>query len=157
MIQRIQSVYLLLATICYVVAFFIDFASVEGLSTALSFGLLSGTEIGEYAFTGNLFLNYGMFVNGLLCGLSATTIFLFKNRKSQFKMAYLAFGIALLYLILIFMGLDKVKLAFAGETDVKLVYKAGTYLPVAAIAFLILAHRSIKKDEELVKSIDRLR
>ena len=36
-------------------------------------------------------------------------------------------------------------------------YNIGTFLPVAALPFVFLANRGIKKDEELVKSLDRLR
>jgi len=41
--------------------------------------------------------------------------------------------------------------------NLKAVYWIGFYLPVAAIAFQFLAMRGIKKDEALVKSVDRLR
>ena len=33
----------------------------------------------------------------------------------------------------------------------------GIFLPVISIVFLVLANRAIKKDEDLVKSVDRLR
>lgn len=33
----------------------------------------------------------------------------------------------------------------------------GMFLPILSIVFLVLANRSIKKDEDLVKSVDRLR
>ena len=33
----------------------------------------------------------------------------------------------------------------------------GFYLPIAAVSFQFLANRGIKKDEELVKSVERLR
>ena len=157
MIQRVQSIYLLIATVCYACAFFVDFASVKGLETVLNFGVLSGTQVGGYSFEGNFFLTYAPYINGVLVALVGATIFLFKNRKNQLKLAYVAYGIALLYIVLIFLGLDKVKLAFASESEITFSYLTGTYLPVASIAFLILAHRAIKKDEELVKSVDRLR
>jgi hypothetical protein len=36
-------------------------------------------------------------------------------------------------------------------------FKAGAYLPLIQIVFVFLAQRAIGKDEELVKSADRLR
>jgi hypothetical protein len=33
----------------------------------------------------------------------------------------------------------------------------GMFLPIVAIVFLVLANKAIKKDEDLVKSVDRLR
>jgi hypothetical protein len=36
-------------------------------------------------------------------------------------------------------------------------YTIGAFLPLASVILLFLSNRSIKKDEELVKSADRLR
>ena len=33
----------------------------------------------------------------------------------------------------------------------------GMFLPLVSIVFLVLANKAIKKDEDLVKSVDRLR
>ena len=33
----------------------------------------------------------------------------------------------------------------------------GMFLPIISIVFLVLANKAIKKDEDLVKSVDRLR
>jgi hypothetical protein len=33
----------------------------------------------------------------------------------------------------------------------------GMFIPIASIVFLVLANKAIKKDEDLVKSVDRLR
>ena len=49
---------------------------------------------------------------------------------------------------------DTLKLSYG---NVEVSYHVGCYLPVLAIAFLILANRAIKKDEKLVRSLDRIR
>jgi hypothetical protein len=41
--------------------------------------------------------------------------------------------------------------------NLKAVYWIGFYMPVAAIAFQFMANRGIKRDEALVKSVQRLR
>jgi hypothetical protein len=47
--------------------------------------------------------------------------------------------------------------AISSGLDQKVVYKIGTYLPLLQVIFIFLAHQAIKKDDELVKSADRLR
>ena len=63
--------------------------------------------------------------------------------------------LAAVWAVLSFMQIDKIRLHEMPEAHVS--YGIGAYLPVVAIAFLLLAFRGIKKDEDLVKSIDRLR
>ena len=47
-------------------------------------------------------------------------------------------------------------LTVSGETSVS-EKGIGMFLPIVAIVFLVLANKAIKKDEDLVKSADRLR
>jgi hypothetical protein len=47
-------------------------------------------------------------------------------------------------------------LSLSGETDVS-EKGIGMLLPIFSIVFLVLANKAIKKDEDLVKSVDRLR
>lgn len=47
-------------------------------------------------------------------------------------------------------------LNLSGETQVS-EKGIGMFLPIVSIVFLVLANKAIKKDEDLVKSVDRLR
>lgn len=47
-------------------------------------------------------------------------------------------------------------LSISGETAVS-EKGIGMFLPIVSIVFLALANKAIKKDEDLVKSVDRLR
>ena len=47
-------------------------------------------------------------------------------------------------------------LNLSGETQVS-EKGIGLILPIFSIVFLVLANKAIKKDEDLVKSVDRLR
>ncbi len=47
-------------------------------------------------------------------------------------------------------------LTVSGETTVS-EKGIGMFLPIVAIFLLVLANKAIKKDEDLVKSVDRLR
>ena len=95
-------------------------------------------------------------VNLLLALMPIVAIFLFKNRKFQLKLSssamlsYTAFVVLMAITISENMKLVK---GFQGEGS----YTWGIALPFVAVIFLFLASRAIRKDENLVKSADRLR
>jgi hypothetical protein len=84
--------------------------------------------------------------------LSLVTIMNYKNRKFQFVLGRL--NIILNFILL---GLFVYQsLNVSGEADVS-EKGIGILLPIFSIVFLVLANKAIKKDEDLVKSVDRLR
>jgi hypothetical protein len=84
--------------------------------------------------------------------LALIAIFLFKNRKLQF-----VFGRIIILINLFLLGLlIYLSLNLSGEASVS-EKGIGMFLPVLAILFIVLANKAIKKDEDLVKSVDRLR
>lgn len=137
MLQRIQTVYLALTFIIVgLLPFFIPLWIINGVI--------------PYFFMQNV-------VYTILFGLSATlslfSIFSYKKRQNQFVMGRLniIFNLILLGLFLYHL------LNLSGET-VKVSEKGiGIFLPLVAIVLLVLANKSIKKDEDLVKSVDRIR
>ena len=136
MLQRIQTVYLLMAVI---------------ISSGLIFVFnLWTTKDGITIFAKDELLYLGLFLGSAL--LSLISIFMFKNRKSQFILGRL--NIILNFILL---GLFVYQsLSLSGETKVS-EKGIGILLPVFSIVFLALANKAIKKDEDLVKSVDRLR
>lgn len=136
MIQRIQSVYLLLAA---------------GVSGGLSFILPYGFDaqgVGLFANTDYLLLS--LFVVSAI--LSLLTIFLFKNRQLQFVLGRI--NILLNFILLgVFVYWSP---TISGETFVS-EKGIGMMIPIISIVLLVMANRAIKKDENLVKSVDRLR
>lgn len=90
---------------------------------------------------------------GIAC-LSAVAIFLYKNRKTQYK---LAISGAFLSAVVIGLQVWYVE-AFKKSTPiVQGTYQWGGLLPIAMMIFLFLAASGIRKDEKLIKSLDRLR
>jgi hypothetical protein len=143
MIQRIQTFYLLLSSI-------------------VSGGLIFIFNLWEVAekkiFIVNLFSQesflYEIIPTAFIASalLSLGTIFLFKNRKLQFVLGRVNILINLFLLgLLIYLSL-----IVSGETAVS-EKGIGMFLPILAILLLVLANKAIKKDEDLVKSVDRLR
>lgn len=84
--------------------------------------------------------------------LSVISLGLFKNRKQQIKLN--RFNLVVnLYLLGIIVYL---LLSLSGESQIS-EKGIGLFLPVLVIVCLVLANKAIQKDEELVKSVDRLR
>ncbi len=136
MLQRIQTIYLLISA---------------GISGGLIFVLHLWTTIDKTEFYAKEELLYfALFLGSAI--LSLIAIFMFKNRKLQFVLGRL--NIILNFILL---GLFVYRsLNLSGETDVS-EKGIGMLLPIFSIVFLVLANKAIKKDEDLVKSVDRLR
>ncbi len=84
--------------------------------------------------------------------LSLVSLFMFKNRKLQFVLGRINI-ILNFFLLGVFVYWS---LSVPGEMDIS-EKGIGMLLPIVSIVFLVLANRAIKKDEDLVKSVDRLR
>ena len=137
MIQRIQTVYLILALVITGVLPFI-------------FPLWTLSNGKEFYFMANQ--AYATLF-GLSTSLSLLSILFYKKRQHQFVIGRLN-----IILNLILLGLFVYRsLNVSGETIVVSEKGIGMFLPIISIVFLVLANKAIKKDEDLVKSVDRLR
>ena len=147
MIQRIQTVFLFLSAIFAGILFFAPIAS---------FGV--GEEILNLSIFGvenhtNAFLLLALAI--LMFVVPVVTIFMYKKRELQLKLSSLNVFLNALFCGLIFLFyVDNIQERLQAET---VVYAFGTYIPLINMVLSILAMRWIKKDIELIKSIDRLR
>ena len=147
MIQRIQSVWLLVATI---------------LSAGLfMFGMMNVTYIqnGEEISKTYKLLEYSYLLAVVaiaLVALPLIAIFMFKNRKMQVNLALLALVLNIGFVAFYLMGTDsfvsKLKVQPTGTS-----FGVASFIPLVSVIFLFMAIRGIRKDEKLVKSLDRLR
>ena len=97
----------------------------------------------------------------LAAAIALVGLFLYKKRVLQMRVVAVAFLLGVIDIFLIFIWavdsfVEKVT-APMSCTDTNVHYGLGTWLPIAAVVFLFLAQRSIKKDEEKVRAADRLR
>ena len=136
MLQRIQTVYLIIAFIA---------------TGVLPFVFPLWKEAGkEIFFMQNM--SYSILF-GLITTLSLLSIISFKKRQQQF-----VFGRLNIILNLILLGLFVYhSLNVSGGTALVSEKGIGMFLPIISIVMLVLANKAIKKDEDLVKSVDRLR
>ncbi|MGO4918113.1 DUF4293 domain-containing protein [Maribacter spongiicola] len=136
MIQRIQSLYLIIVAILTgVLPFFFNL-----------WIHVDGTEV----FANNeMLISITFYVSTVL---AIWALVQFKNRKTQFVINRL--NMILNFFLLGFFVYRSLNLS--GETLVS-EKGIGMLIPVFSIIFLALANKAIKKDEDLVKSVDRLR
>ena len=144
MVQRIQSLYLFFSAI---------------ISLGLIFVFALWVNVDKIKFFAMDLLNESDLVFNvvpilfLLSGLmSLMSLSLFKTRLKQFILNRFNILINLILLGVLIYHL----LTLSGETGVS-EKGIGVVLPIIVIVLLVLANKAIKKDEDLVKSVDRLR
>lgn len=124
---------------------------------ALPFAVSSKPAIAFFSdSTYNVFDQAGLMGLAIAGGaLTLITIFLYRNRDLQIKLGYLI--IALWVVLAGFAVYGLTTTANQLPSDVSVTHQAGMFLPIGGIVFLLLALFSIRKDNKIVKSMDRLR
>lgn len=152
MIQRIQSVYLLIVVILLVVGMCMPLGQFVGLD-----GVTSNTfrPLGVSLADGSYQSTWGLFGILLLSAVIALcAIFLFRNRMLQIRMTIFS-GILLIGYYIAF-----VVFLFVLKKDLEATsFQLGwaLCLPLISVILEYLAFRAIYRDELMVKAADRLR
>lgn len=151
MIQRIQSVYLLLTTVLLLSAAFLPVGQLigEDLITVHVFRPL-GVSLADGGFQST----WGLFGILLLSAIVAgCTIFLYRNRMLQIRMTVFSSILLVGYYI----ALAVFAYVLSSDLQVSFQLSWALCLPLVGIILNYLAFRGIYRDEVTVKSIDRLR
>ncbi len=138
MIQRIQSIYLLLAAVCGGLLFYLPIYEYNGI-TDISYTYVSSNPVMKV-------------VNILVISFCIVNIFFFKNRLQQIRNCIIIIAITFLLIILV-----AVTIYIDKKTMPDGNFKLSCFLPVISLICTYLAFRHIRKDENLVKSTDRMR
>ncbi|MDX1911582.1 MAG: DUF4293 domain-containing protein [Saprospiraceae bacterium] len=151
MIQRVQTIYLLLAALALASTLFMPFATIGGAPTSLAVA-------GDNYFSDGAYWAVeipGGMVVPVLAILAVLGIFMYKNRPRQMQITAATALLALLgVLALLGMGFQHAQRLPAGAVAQ---WFPGSVVPAFAVVLLLLAYRAIRKDEALVRSSDRLR
>jgi len=138
MIQRKQTIWLIICTIAALLSFTFPFVTgkilVKGIPADVAFK--AGDDFLILILTGSSLI------------LSAVTIFLYKDRKMQIKLCLVGLLISVVIIILYFNHMNKLSKSTASLACI---------LPFIMAIGYFLAFRDIRKDEKLVKSLDKLR
>jgi glucan phosphoethanolaminetransferase (alkaline phosphatase superfamily) len=145
MIQRLQSLFLFLASGGFLGQFATDLAKSSNPIANLM-------KDGIYEVQDNPIL-LGITILGGLIPLIA--IFLFKNRKLQSSLSMVSIALAALLPIIAFFLIYNESNGILQDNTVK--SSLGSFLPILPLIFSILAKKYVDKDEKLVRSMDRLR
>ena len=131
MIQRIQSIYLLVAAIAM---------------TLISF------KVHVYTLNETMFMaqdDTKMFILTIVGAIfSLLGLFMFKNRKFQMKLIRLTVLIQMIIGVRLFMLFNKFEVVLNNTL---------LFLMAFSLTALIMAYRGVKKDDDLVRSVDRIR
>lgn len=136
MLQRIQTIWLLLAAICVFLGLHFPFYAGTNKDNIPSY-ILDGTE--------TIALIAGTAAVG---SLALVAIFLYKSRKVQLRLCVAGL---LLQAVLLFLYYSELK-TFVGGT-----YALTALLQAAALLFFFLAARGISNDEKIIRQSNRLR
>ena len=159
MLQRIQTVFLLLVILFMTLSMFFPLWLMKGQDGQLIYELFSFKLNSFKTEDGSLQVLYFPFSFVATLAVAAITVALievskFKNRLLQMKLGALN--------ALLMAGTMGLGVYFATQLIVTEVSNGGTYgiglfLPAAAMICNVIANRFIRKDERLVRSVDRIR
>lgn len=145
MIQRIQSIFLLLTSVTFFLQFVFNLATSDQ-----SIPKLLSDKI------------YNVLDHPVLIGLTVlggaialVNIFLFRNRPLQIRLGYLLIVLCILLPVVAMMLILTEGVALSAGQDIN--EGLGIGLPIIGLITTILANKFIGKDNKLVKSMDRLR
>ncbi len=145
MIQRKQTIWLLLAALFNAGLFFFDLYRAHIMENNVD-TLKQINVSGHYPL---------LLMALVITALPLVAIFLFKNRKRQRAVTVFSVVAVVGFISVVMMRVTN--FAANHPTATNNTYWIGSVLPVISIVFLIMAIRGINKDEKLVKSQDRLR
>lgn len=138
MIQRRQTLWLLLATVAALLSFMFPFV--------IGKGIVKGIETDKSLKADSNFLL--LILTGASLILSAAIIFLYKDRKLQMRLCLAGLLLSVLIIVLYITEMNKMT---------KSTLALFCILPFAILTGYFLAWKDIRKDEKLVKSLDKLR
>jgi len=155
MLQRIQSIYLLLASLALYALFLFPFAHnvyVDGKpSTIMVTGVyedVNGTRTHTQFFV-------ALTVATVIIGLAPlAVIFFYNNRKRQIALCYGAILVIIGYSFWVSQTVKAVMGSIQLDTHN---WGIGLFLTTISLLFIVFAFKAIQRDEKLVKSADRLR
>ncbi len=165
MLQRVQTIYFILAFTCMalllvfpIFSIWIEASGMQEVYAQFGSEGLSGEGVDE----GNLPLSYAFISLALF---TAACLLMYKKRPRQLLLTRINLILHILLVIGVYVfyylgrGLLEERLTdfYGTEVFVSFRMEVGFFLLIPTVAFLFLAIRGIKRDENLVKSLDRIR
>lgn len=162
MIQRRQSIYMFFAAVLSALLFFVPLATFVTGDNVMTFTVFGIDNPGEMLSLESI-TTWPLIVLAILMTLVPfITIFLYKKREKQVRLCRLNLLVNIIFIGLVFLYYENdilmVVAAIEGDSyELDVAYFIGMAFPLVNLVLEILAIRGIKKDIELLKSVDRLR
>lgn len=162
MIQRRQTIFMLLTAILSGLLFFMPLMSFNANGDVMRFTIFGIQNPIEMMSLSTTYTWPLVVLTALMTIFPLYTIFIYKKRELQVRLCRLnmLLNIILIGLVFVYYESDVMSVIVAVEDDIynlDVAYFIGMVIPLANLVFDILAIRGIKKDIELLKSVDRLR
>lgn len=138
MIQRQQTLWLILSTLAAILSFSFPFATGQILKDNVA--VFHSVDASSHFLL--------LVLTGISIVVSGATIFLFKDRKLQMRLCLLGLLVGAGIMIFFILQMNKLEKATLALYSV---------LPVLSIVGYFMAYRNILKDEKLVRSLDKIR
>ena len=153
MIQRIQSVYLLIVLVLGICLFpvpFSKFINNDIIYTLNIYGLEQTSAQGKSLVFNTIPI---IITSVIFIILTFLSIFKYKNRKLQIKIGKVNIVLQLLLISLIILY----SFQSSKTTEADIIFRFGSIIPIINIILILLVNKAISKDEELRKSANRIR
>ena len=162
MIQRRQTIFMLLAAIASALLFFMPLISFVANGNAMRFTIFGIQNPIETMSLSTTYTWPLVLLTVLMTAVPLITIFLYKKRELQVRLCRLnmLFNIVFVGLVFLYYENDVLSVCLAVEDDtysLDVAYFIGMVIPLVNIVLEMFAIRGVKKDIALLKSIDRLR
>ncbi len=149
MIQRLQSLFLLISAILLLILLWTPLAILQIDENTFYEVYTKG-----YIFENEVQYSYSLWIfNAITVLMAIITIFLYKNRILQMRIC--------IYNFILLLGLQGVVAytiyATASNLKAEIFLQYAAILPILSAILHLIAFRYIKRDEELVKAADRIR
>ena len=153
MIQRIQTLYLFVSLLLTGTLFFLPIA--DFILGKESYSLyFDGIKAHKPGSTITEVTTYPLIILlSIIALLNFISIFLYKKRIAQMRICIYNILLMIGLVILIIFYIFKI----AGDIEATINYKITAILPLISIILTYLASRAIRKDEKLIRSLDRIR
>ncbi len=157
MLQRIQTVYFVIAFIAIALLFSkLPIATFQLINVGnIPLNVIpsyQNPDLSQDLYTNVSILPLQLIIGALILLIIISTI-MYRNRPLQLRITMFAFLLNVVLIIVLFFTADNMQ----KDLNTTAKYQFGAILPLISLILLILASKGIKKDEKLVKSADRIR
>ncbi len=151
MIQRIQSIYFLVSAFIFIAVFTFPlwtYSNGQGVYNMFVYSL-KNIQSGVSLYT----LLPLVILSALTAVLNIIALFTYKNRKKQMHICKINYLLIFGFMIVLTMYIIRM-----GNTLQTNGYPGfGLIMPFIGLTLVFMAHKAVKRDEDLVKSADRIR